>query len=103
MTTTVQIPTCPYCSLLLSDNDRDPESGNFYSCHWTCQEEDPKGEFVVITRQNALPADHKGYENVRRYSTRCRAVEMALTLRAWNRREWACGKDLDITVARVIA
>lgn len=98
MTTSTIFPTCPYCGLLLSENERDSESGYFYSAHWTCTSENPNGQFEVVTRQHAVSPVQV---NIRRFSSHKRAVEMAQELRRWNRREWVCGAKLDIVVRKV--
>jgi len=41
-------PGCCYCGELLSENERDCESGSFFSAHFRCVQPATDGQYVVV-------------------------------------------------------
>lgn len=101
------IPKCAYCKQYLTSNEFDfgmdcdgPYEPSFYSAHQRCVQPVKMGRFEVVTRQHAVSPVR---ENIRSYTTRARAVEVAQDCRDWNPRSRPCGVQLEIIVRERLA
>ena len=89
-------PNCCYCNEALTDNDRDSETGGFWSAHSRCSQYAPDGDYGVVTeRTPEAPAS-------RRFTTRKRAeAELDYLARA-NYRDSFSGSVVYVPLMQVL-